>query len=141
MQVTFNDVRYAVNDALLSAFPDIPLSSEEIGQLIDSHYFYVRLLGPTLTQELGRRYKRNLPFVIRYYRSDHSSDEFYDMGEKLTTALKWITVAEAQFLGQGMSLQIIDEVLHFFVTFSMLVYDQQPNDVKMQRLEQEEFVI
>ncbi|MCR8658957.1 phage tail terminator family protein [Paenibacillus endoradicis] len=141
MQVTINDVRYAVNDALELAFPDIPVSNEEIGEVIDSPYFYVRLLEPTLTQELGRRYKRNLPFVIRYFGSDHTSDEWYEMGEKLTTALKWITVAEAQYLGQGMSFQIVDEVLQFFVTFSMLVYAQQPNDAKMQRLEQEEYVI
>lgn len=141
MQVTINDVRYAVNDALELAFPDIPVTSEEIREVIDSPYFYVRLLEPTLTQELGRRYRRILPFVIRYAGSDPSSDELYEMGEKLTTALKWIKVAEAQYLGQGMSFQIVDEVLHFFVTFSMLGYDQQPHDTKMQRLEQEEYVL
>ena len=140
MQITINDVRYAVHTALELAFPNIPVSSEENVQIIDPPHIYVRLLEPTLIQELGRRYRRNLPFVIRYFAADSSSAELYELGEKLTAAMKSIAVAEAQYLGQGMSFQIVDEVLHFFVTYSMLVYDERSNDAKMRELELEEYV-
>lgn len=141
MQVTINDIRYAVNYALETAFPHIPLSDEEIIESIDRPRFFVRLLEPTLTQELGRRYKRNLPFVIRYLGSDRSNDNMYDMGEQLTKAMQWIAVADFRYLGQRMSFQIVDGVLHFFVWYSMLVYYQPANDAKMQILVQEGYVI
>ncbi|HIW31935.1 MAG TPA: hypothetical protein IAA29_04025 [Candidatus Paenibacillus intestinavium] len=137
MQVTINDVRYAVNNALDTAFPDIPVSGEEIKQLLDPPRFFVRLIEPSHTQELGRRYRRHLPFVIRYFTTNN--DDCYAMAEKLTSALKWIDVG-GQVPGYGMRFQIVDEVLHFFVTYSMFVWEQPPNDPKMQTFEQEGYV-
>lgn len=138
MQVTINSVRYAVNAALDAAFPHIPVSGEEIKQNLDPPRFFVRLLEPAHTQELGRRYKRDLPFVIRYFTT--SNDDRYAMAELLTSALKWIDIGGRQWPGQGMRFQIVDEVLHFFVTYSLLVWGQAPDDPTMQTLEQEGFV-
>lgn len=140
MQVTFNNVRYAVNAALDAAFPDIPVSGEEIKQDLDPPRFFVRLLEPAHTQELGRRYKRNFPFVIRYFSPVQFNDDMYDMAEHLTAALGWIEIGGRQWPGQGMRFQIVDEVLHFFVTYSLLVWEQVPDDPTMQTLEQEGFV-
>lgn len=122
-QVTFNDVRYAVNEALDAAFPDIPVSGEEIKQNLDPPRFFVRLLEPAHTHELGRRFRRDHPFVVRYFAPGRANADMYDMAERLTTALKWITVVGRQWPGRGMSFQIIDEVLHFFVTYSFLVWE------------------
>ncbi|MFK4171047.1 DUF6838 family protein [Paenibacillus lautus] len=140
MQVTFNDVRYAVQAALDTAFPSIPISGEEIKQHLDPPRFFVRLLKPAHTQELGRRYRRDHPFVVRYFAPERSNDDMYDMAEQLTDALKWITVGGRNWPGRGMDFQIIDEVLHFFVTYSLLVWEQPPDDPKMQKLEQEGYV-
>ncbi|MEC0310181.1 hypothetical protein P4H67_25840 [Paenibacillus lautus] len=140
MKTTFNDVRYALHDALDTAFPDIPISGEEIKQDLDPPRFFVRLLEPAHTQELGRRYRRDHPFVVRYFAPGRSNEEMYSMAEKLTTVLKWINVGSRRCPGQSMYFQIIDEVLHFFVTYSLLVWEQPPNDPKMQTLVQEGYV-
>lgn len=137
MQVTFNDVRYAVHAALDAAFPQIPISGEEIKQNLDPPRFFVRLLEPVHTQELGRRYRRDHPFVIRYFAPDRANADMYNMGEQLTAALEWIQIGGRSWRGQGMRFQIIDEVLHFFVTYSLLVWEKTPDEPKMQRLEQE----
>ncbi|MMZ68253.1 hypothetical protein D1872_309160 [compost metagenome] len=59
------------------------------------------------------------------------------MAEQLTSVLKWITVGGRQVPGQDMSFQIVDEALHFFVSYSMLVWEHEPEQPKMQTLEQE----
>jgi hypothetical protein len=137
VHVTYNHVRYALNAALDTAFPTIPLSGEEIKQELDPPHFFVRLLEPDHTQELGQRYRRDHPFVVRYFSAKRTNEEMYDMAEQLTSALKRITVGGRQCQGQGMRFQIVDEVLHFFVTYSLLVWEQLPNDPAMKILEQE----
>jgi len=64
----------------------------------------------------------------------------YSMAEQLAAALKWITVGGRRWPGQGMSFQIIDEVLHFFVTYSLLVWERPPDAPKMRILIQEGFI-
>jgi len=137
MRVTINDVRYAVHAALDAMFPDIPISGEEIKQNLDPPRFFVRLLEPAHTQELGRRYRRDHPFVVRYFAPERANADMYDMAEQLTTALKWITVSGRPCPGQDMRFQIVDEVLHFFVSYTFLVWEEEPEAPMMQELEQE----
>lgn len=140
MQVTINDVRYAVHAALDNAFPGIKVSGEEIKQNLNHPRFFVRLLEPAHTQELGNRYKRDLPFAIRYFAADRANADMYNMAEQLTSVLKWITVGGRHLPGQSMSFQIVDEVLHFFVTYQMLVYEKHPEGAKMMTLKQEGYL-
>lgn len=137
MEITFNAARYAVHDALDAAFPDIPISGEEIKQDLDPPRFFVRLLEPAHTRELGRRHRRDHPFVIRYFAPARSNEDMYNMGERLTSVLAWIDMGGKKYPGKNMNFQIIDEVLHFMVTYSLLVWEHAPDDPKMQHLEQE----
>ncbi|WP_019535032.1 phage tail terminator family protein [Paenibacillus ginsengihumi] len=137
MQVTINGVRHAVHEALRETFPLIPVFSEEIEQTHDPPYFVVRLLEPVHTRELGRRYRRDHPFVVRYFSAERSSEDMYSVAEQLTSALKWITIGGSPWPGQGMSFQITDAALQFMVTYRLLVWEQQPDEPKMQHLKQE----
>ncbi|MEK3788752.1 phage tail terminator family protein [Paenibacillus sp. FSL K6-1230] len=137
MEITFNAARYAVHAALDAVFPDIPISGEEIKQDLDPPRFFVRLLEPAHTRELGRRHRRDHPFVIRYFAPERSNEDMYDMGEQLTSALAWIDINGRKYPGKNINFQIIDEVLHFMVTYSLLVMEQVTIDPKMQHLEQE----
>jgi 3'-phosphoadenosine 5'-phosphosulfate (PAPS) 3'-phosphatase len=137
-QVTINDVRYAVHAALDAAFPDIPIAGEEIKQNLNPPCFFVKLLEPEHTQELGRRYMRHHPFDVHYFAPDRRNDDMYDMAEKLTTALQQIEVAGRPVRGTGMRFEIVDEVLHFFVEYNFHVWAPQPNDPVMQTLDVQE---
>ncbi|MEF3309514.1 hypothetical protein PV433_11475 [Paenibacillus sp. GYB004] len=138
MLVTFNDVRIGINTVLDAAFPDIPVHGEEIKQDLEPPCFYVRLLGPAHTQELGRRFMRHHPFDIHYFAPGRDNDHMYAMAEKLTDVLQSIDVAGRPVTGYGMRFEIIDEVLHFFVEYKLHVWAPLPDDPKMQELEQKE---
>ncbi|MBN2980117.1 phage tail terminator family protein [Cohnella algarum] len=140
MQVTINDVIYAVNAALDTAFPDIPIANEEIKQNLDPPRFFVRLLEPAHTQELGRRYRRDMPFVVRYFSPERANEDMYDKAERLTSALEWITIGGRPWPARGMHFEIVDEVLHFFFSLSFIVWIREPEAPKMQELIQEVYV-
>jgi hypothetical protein len=136
MQVTVNDVRYAVNEALDTAFPAIPISGEEIKQNLKPPYFFVRLLEPAHTQELGRRYRRDLPFLVRYF-GVNGNEGMYSMAESLTAVLQRINVHGRPVIGTNMRFQIVDGVLHFLVDYAILVWSSAPVDPVMASLNQE----
>jgi len=136
--VTFNDVRYAVHAALDAVFPDIPIHDEEIPQKLEPPCFFVRLLEPELTQELGRRFLRYHPFVVRYFAPDRSNTAMYDVAEQLTKALQQIQVAGRPVRGTGMRFEIVDDVLHFFVNYDFHVWAPRPDDPAMASLDVQE---
>lgn len=138
LQVTINDVRYAVHAALDAAFPDTEIMGEEIKQGLKPPCFFVRLLEPAHEQELGRRYIRYHPFVVRYYAPDRANDAMYDMAEQLTSALQQITVAGRPVRGIGMRFEIVDEILHFFVEYNFHVWAPKPDEAAMETLDVQE---
>ncbi|TNJ68225.1 hypothetical protein FE784_00765 [Paenibacillus hemerocallicola] len=137
-QITFNDVRYGVNAALDAAFFDIPIHGEEIKQQLNPPCFFVKLLEPMHTRELGRRYQRVHPFDVHYFAPARGNDNMYTMAEQLTSALQTIQVGGRPIRGTGMRFGIIDEVLHFFVDYTLHVWEVKATHPKMQTLEQKE---
>ncbi|QTH44961.1 hypothetical protein J4772_11480 [Cohnella sp. LGH] len=135
-EVSFNSVRYAVQNALDDAFPDIPITGEEIPQGLEAPYFYVRLVEPGHKQELGRRFGRRHPFVIRYFAVNRENDAMYTMADSLTAALARITVGGRPCAGLDMRFKIENEVLYFWVTYALKVWEQRPSDSAMETLEQ-----
>jgi len=138
VQVTINDVRYAVHAALDAAYPDIPIHDEEIPQRLNPPCFFVRLLEPEHVQELGRRFLRYHPFVVRYFAQDRSNTAMYEMAEQLTKALQQIQVAGRPVRGTGMRFEIVDDVLHFFVNYDFHVWAPRPDDLAMGSLDVQE---
>jgi hypothetical protein len=136
-QVTINDVRYAVNDALDNAFPDVPIAGEEIKQNLDPPCFFVKLLEPAHTQELGRRFRRDHPFVVHYFSPGRENNDMYAIAERLTDALQRIEVGGRPAIGTGMRFEIVDEVLYFYVTYQFRVWAPASDDPTMQTLEQD----
>jgi hypothetical protein len=136
MQVSVNDVRYAVHTKLDAAFPDIPISGEEIKQNLKPPRFHVRLLEPAHTHELGRRYRRENPFLIRYF-GPAGNDDLYAMAESLTEALSQITIQGRPVIGTNMRFQTVEGVLHFLVDYAHLAWSPAPSDPLMVSLDQE----
>lgn len=136
--VTFLDVRTGVFQALEQAFPNIDRYGEEIKEGLTAPCFFVKLLEPAHTHELDRRYMRELPFDVHYF-ADTNKDRI-GMADELTSALETIQVNGRPLIGANMSWEIVDEVLHFFVTYRMQVWKPKPDDPTMQTLEIDEEV-
>lgn len=137
-EVTINSVRHAVHAALDTAFPGIPILGEEMKQGLIPPCFFVRLLEPEHVQEMGRRFARFHPFVVRHYAVDRSNDAMYDMAEQLTSVLQQIEVGGRPVRGLGMRFEIVDEVLHFFVEYNFHVWLPRPDDPGMASLDVQE---
>lgn len=138
MQVTINDVRLSVKSTLEAAYPTIPVWSERVNQVQNASYFFVQLLHTTHTQELGRRFRRVMPFKVEYHLANATNQELYDMGERLSSALNQIVIADRRYMGQSIKFEVVEQVLCFYVTYSMLVWEQEAEAPIMQSLEQED---
>jgi len=138
--VTINDIRTAVFHRLAEKFPDIKRYGEEIRQGFEEPCFFVKLLTASQTKELNIRYMRTHSFDIHYFPRDNSNEEAHDMAEKLYDVMELIEYNGVKYRGIGMSHEIVDGVLHFFVDYNFHVRRIVPDVPKMESLEQEGWV-
>ncbi|WP_373233319.1 DUF6838 family protein [Cohnella sp.] len=135
LQVTLNDFRRAVEEALEAAFPGVAVGSEEVEQP-SLPYFLVKLAEPSHAQELDRRFRWVLPFVIQYMDPERSIDEMHATAERLMTALNQIDVVGRPVRGIGMKFEMEGEALRFYVTYQLFVWMPPAEAPKMRKLEQ-----
>ncbi|HZG16964.1 MAG TPA: hypothetical protein VE710_18390 [Candidatus Bathyarchaeia archaeon] len=137
-QVTFQDVRTGIFKALSQAFPEVKRYGEEIKEGLTPPCFFVAFLEPSHAQELGRRYMREMPFDVHYFAE--TNKDLITMAEQLTGVLEIVQVGERPIRGVNISWEIVDDVLHFFITYRMQVWKQKPTDPSMQTLDVEEAI-
>jgi len=140
--VTFLDVRTGLLKALAQAFPDIDRYGEEIKQGLEAPCFFVKLFPVSQEREFGRRYKRFHSFDIHYFPKSETrpNEESHALAEQLYDQLEYIEVNNGLCRGTKMKHEIVDEVLHFFVTYDFHVLRSKTAVPKMQTLEQEEYI-
>lgn len=141
VEVTVNSIRSGVILALSNLFPNMDVYGEEIKQGFEAPCFFVKLLTMGQDQELNRRYRRSHAFDIHFFPggSDYNR-EAHEMAEKLYDKLRQVNIDDALYRGTGMSHEIVDNVLHFFVDYNFLVYVEKQPEIKMQTLEQEGYL-
>lgn len=137
--ITVEDVRRAVMAALFARFPGIKIYGEPIAQGFEEPCFYVKLLEASHEKAVGRRYVRTHSFDVHYFDATNAAlharaEELYDCLEHITTQ------AGALLRGRGMSHEIVDGVLHFFVQYDVHVMRERPAAPLMRQLEQEGYL-
>nr|WP_132310549.1 hypothetical protein [Paenibacillus sp. BK033] len=120
---------------LINAFPQTPVSGDDIKQILEPPCFYVKLLESTHRLEPGNRYHRDYPFLILYSGTDGNED-LYDAAEQLTSGLQVVTVEGYQLNGANMRHQIVDGALHFSVDYGCTVTKETPIHPRMMQLHQ-----
>jgi hypothetical protein len=138
--ITINDVRDGVIGALSSLFPAAKIYGEEIKQGFTPRSFFVKVMNAGQDREVGQRYKRMHAFDVHYFADIHDQDlneELHAVAEQLYGGLERVSVPGGTCRGTGMSHEIVDRTLHFFVQYNFHVIRQQAAGIKMQTLEQE----
>jgi hypothetical protein len=135
--ITFNHVRDAIVSTLVANCTTSKIYDEEIEQGIDESSFFVKLLNGGQARELNRRYKRVHDFDIHYFGS--SNEEMNTMAEKMYDILERVSVDVAgnTIAGKSMSHEVVDRVLHFFVSYEFHVLRERAVEPIMQVMEQE----
>lgn len=131
--VTVNGVRQAVMQALDQAYPAIPVHGEEIEQGFTEPCFFVQLFPVAQTHLLDRRYRRSHSFNVQYF--DARNRDLHAMAEELYSLLYLIAIEDDLIRGSSMSHEIIDGVLHFFVTYEFQILRIPEGVEKMQHME------
>lgn len=110
--------------------------TEDVEQGLEEPCFFIFSLKPSNRQLVGNRYERKYPFDIHYFPKDESNynNEINEVTERLFTALEYIEV-DGLVRGTNMNAEIVDNVLHFFVDFNMIVKKVIPKDPYMEELE------
>ncbi len=119
-----NNVINGIAGALHETFgDDYTIYTESIKQGFKEPCFSIITLEPTSEQAIAAHYLREYPFNIMYFPKDenHAKSEMYHMVERLFLAIEYINVLDNLRRASKMRYEIVDGVLHFFVTYSMYV--------------------
>lgn len=135
-----NKIITGISQALDAEFnsenEEYTIYTEDVEQGLDEPCFFIFSLKPSNKQLLGNRYKREYPFDIHYFpKSEDSNNEINEVTERLFTALEYISIDSGLIRGTSMNAEIVDNVLHFFINFNMIVIKEIPKDPYMEELE------
>lgn len=110
--------------------------SESIEQGFEEPCFFIKLITSTQGRKSQIRYLKGQKFDIHYFPSEVDKNlEMLDVIEKLNDVLEYVTDADVNiYAGSNISSEIVDEVLHFFVSFDAYVYKMPDAVDKMEDL-------
>ena len=104
------------------------IHTENVEQGLEEPCFFIFSLKPSSKQLVGNRYERKYPFDIHFFPSTELVDgvstinnQINEVTERLFTALEYITVDNSLVRGTSINAEIVDNVLHFFINFNMIV--------------------
>lgn len=138
---SINDLRIGINQTLDKEFPNINIHGEEIEQGFEEPCFFIKVLSSGQSKELNRRYKKNISFDIHYFSDKEDINlDCLDMADKLYEVLEYLNVNDNLYKAIGMTHEVIDGVLHFFLEFNYHVLKQIEKVPKMNKLKQEVYL-
>lgn len=85
---------------------------------------------------VGGRYYREHAFDVHYFPAEdtEANEEMHEVGDTLYEALEYITLGEGLIRGTGMRYEVIDNVLHFFVSYNLFLMRKKDSEA-MEELE------
>ena len=104
------------------------IHTENVEQGLEEPCFFIFSLKPSSKQLVGNRYERKYPFDIHFFPDTELVDgistinnQLNEVTERLFTALEYITVDNGLVRGTSINAEKVDDVLHFFINFNMIV--------------------
>ena len=104
------------------------IHTENVEQGLEEPCFFIFSLNPSSKQLVGNRYERKYPFDIHFFPNTELVDgvstinnQINEVTERLFTALEYITVDNSLVRGTSINAEKVDDVLHFFINFNMIV--------------------
>lgn len=136
-----NDIIDGIAEALNKAFgAECTIYKESIPQGFKEPCFSIlHIMGENVPYLTGRYLKKNR-FDIHYFPTpgNREKTEMYSVEGQLHSALEYIKVLDILFRGTKMSSEIVDGVLHFFVSYDKFVGVQETELPHMETLNMEE---
>ena len=131
-----NKILDAIAIKLHKAFgEEYEIYQNDIEQGLQEPCFLITLIDSTKENLLNMRSKRLLPFDILFFPSKGKS-QCYEVSEALMNELHMIECVDGDLLnGIKMRSEIIDDTLHFFVSFNYIAMVKEEELDSMETLE------
>lgn len=140
-----NKIITGISQALDAEFNDngneYTIYTELVEQDLEEPCFSIFSLEPSSKQIIGNRYKRQYPFDIHYFPDSKLVDgistlnnEINEVTERLFTALEYISIDSGLIRGTKMNAETIDNVLHFFINYNIIVTKDIEKEDPMENL-------
>ena len=131
-----NEIVNGIGLKLSKSFNGINIHKEELEQGFEEPCFFIDLLNPSEKQIIGNRYLRSYLFDIVYFPKKKSSEETFEVLDKLYSVLEYIELDDGTLIrGIERSSREEDRILHFFVTYEMFIYKLDEEKPKMKKLD------
>ena len=131
-----NEIVNGIGLTLSKSFNGINIHKEELEQGFEEPCFFIDLLNPSEKQIIGNRYLRSYLFDIVYFPKKKSSEEIFEVLDKLYSVLEYIELDDGTLIrGIERSSREEDRILHFFITYEMFIYKLDEEKPKMKKLD------
>lgn len=124
-----NNIIEGVAKALDQAFGDgYEIYRNDVKQGLKEPCFFLAVLQPSCDHLVGKRWQLTVPLDVHYFPSSGGDNRtMMDVALALTDVLEMIETREGELVrGQSMNFSIVDDVLHFLVTYQLIL--MVPND-------------
>ena len=126
----------AISNTLEKTFPEVEIYVNKLKQGFEEPCFFIDLLNPSEKQIIGNRYLRSYLFDIVYFPKKKSSEEIFEVLDKLYSVLEYIELDDGTLIrGIERSSREEDRILHFFITYEMFIYKLDEEKPKMKKLD------
>ena len=115
-----NDIVSGITNGIYDEFGNgYKIYTEDVEQGLDEPCFFIAVLDAKQVRIVGNRYMLTAAVDVHYFPSTKAKNkEMQDVGQRLYQVLQRISLLDGDMLnGFDMSWDIIDEVLHFFVSY------------------------
>ena len=118
---------------------DYEIYKEEIPQGFKEPCFSIVHIMGTSDAKLPNRYLRTNRFDVHYFPKSgrNEKSDMHDVAERLFLCLEYINVLDNSCRGTKMSPEIVEGVLHFFVSYDFFVKKQLDDDNPMIEMKSE----
>lgn len=119
--MTANEIIEGVSMAIATVMPGVTVIMEDLEQGIPEPGFSIAVVQASRSRLVGHRFENSVPLDIRYFPTpgDEPNREINEVAESLYPALDIITTPSGEKVrGVNMYYDIVDNVLHFMVTYS-----------------------
>lgn len=127
-----------ITKALYDAFK-VPVYLEWKENKMKFPCFLVSVADSNHDLHVSKLYNRKLDYTVKYFLNAESIPVDYrkdllQIGEELYDILEYVKVGDRITRGEGMKYNENDGVLHFSVTYEMLLHKESKKDPAMERL-------
>lgn len=131
-----NKIITGISQKLFETFGlDYKIYTENVEQFLNPPCFYVELLQSSMQQIVSRRYRLENLFDIHFFTNENESkNDFRRVADILYDALEYISVDNDLVRGLNMHYEIVDDVLHFFVSYNLILIKTLEPEEKMETL-------